>query len=419
MEVAYSDALTNCSHRICPVETIIPPNRLETRNRDLIRAMGHCWGARALDTLRDRLREMTGRSHVFFAPSARCAFAQLLSILPHKEVVLPAFTCSVVRRAAELAGKRLIYVDIAPRSVNSEAEQYIPAASPGRILVPTHLFGIPADIEAICEVARDRHCVTIEDAAGGFPATYKGRMLGTFADVGIISFERSKRIPAFHGAAIIVNNENAIDPAKLEHHRIVPTRTSFPVRECLFSFLYNLATKPWIYGRVALPRILQKYGGESSRKAEQRRDDAIADNFYNREFHPYQAALVNSMLRRVEEIRQQIRTLVEIYRVALGDTSVCTFVPPMCDTAGLLRFPVGFPGRERREVLLAALRCGLFLETNFERPVPDEGDYAGFPNAIWAAKNLVLLPLYTGLSVASAQKVVSAVVQIDRQLSEQ
>ena len=144
--------------------SIVPFNVLETRNRDLFAALSWMFHSDPLGALREALREFTGQRHIYFAPSGECAIAQILSLLPQKEVVIPAWICHQVKEAAEIAGKRVIYVDLAKNSINATSAEYDEAARPGRILLAAHLFGVPTDIESICKLAMSRDCVTIEDA---------------------------------------------------------------------------------------------------------------------------------------------------------------------------------------------------------------------------------------------------------------
>jgi perosamine synthetase len=366
----------------------------------------------SLIELRDALRTMTGRQHIFFAPSCRAAIAQVLSLLPQKEVVLPAYTCPVVRTAIQVAGKRIIYVDIAKNGLNSTSAEFAEEAKAGRVLIPTHIFGIPTDIEAITDLARAQGCVTIEDAAAGLGARLDGRMLGTFGDIGVFSFERSKRLPAFRGAVIIINNERILDPAKLSASRFIETRQVAPLRELAFALVHNVVTPPWFYGRITLPLILNRYRRPETLLVQKDLDAEKASPFYTRDFHPYQAALILRLFKRFDEIRTRIAQLVSTYRNTLAGTSIMTFDPPNRDDAGLLRFPVVFPGRERSELLRFALNRGLYLETNYETPLPEEKELAGFPNAVWAARNVVLLPLYARLSSGDAGRIAAEIIRI-------
>jgi len=405
---------------------VVPFNRLETRNWDLLAALA--WGCHPdpLPQLQHAFQGLTGRQHIIFAPSGQCAIAQILSLLPQREVVMPAYMCHQVRKAAEIAGKRVIFVDLAKNSVNATSAEYAEAAKPGRILLAAHIYGIPTDIEAICELARSRDCVTIEDAVPAFGGRRNGRLLGTFADFGVFSFHQSKRLPAFRGGVIVVNNDKIVDPAKLEASRVVETKQAMPVRDLVQALVHNLATTPWVYRWFTLPLLpLRELGPRLWRKRHRKPTPAPAnqqaavpaashDPFYTREVHPYQAELVLRMLRRMEEIREQIAHLAAIYRETFCDTPIATFLPPGCDNAGLMRFPIAFPGKDRAEVLRLARKRGLYLKVLWERPLPERFERAGFPNAVWAARNLVLLPLYTALSPRSAELLAQEVIEIER-----
>lgn len=417
MEIAYAEVLRSIKGSPCPWGTVDPPNRLETPNMDFIAGFGNILQGNSLETLRDALKAMTGKRHIFFAPSCRCAIAKILSLLPHKEVVMPAFTCPVVKTAVEVAGKRILFVDIAKNGLNSTSAEYHRYAKPGRVLLPTHLFGIPTDIENICELAKDQGCVTIEDAAAAFGADRGGRPLGTFADFGIFSFERSKRLPAFRGAFIVVNNENILDPSILDRHQIVPTKQKLPVWDITHGLAYNFATIPWLYGRFTLPHLLQKYARRDMDSASTLPLDATFTPYYTKEFHPYQAALVLRALSRWDGIRDHIKRLVSLYREVFRNAPIETFLEPGCDESALLRFPIVFSGRERTEILRLALKRGLYLETNYERPLVDTSEYLNFPNAVWAARNMVLMPLYMGLSTKAAEESAKRVVKIAEEVS--
>ena len=417
MITAYREALQPLRRNPCPRRSVLPPNRLETSNWDLLAALAPEGSGGTLAALRQSMQNLLGREQIHFAPSARCAIAQVLALLPQREVVMPAFNCGVVKSAVEAAGKRIIYVDIAKGSVNATAAEFAREAQPGRILLATHMFGVPTDIEAICELARRRDCLTIEDAACSFGAMRHGRPLGTFADFGVFSFESWKRLPTFRGGAIVVNNDQWLDPARLAREPLVKTRSKLPARDLVLALGRNAATVPWLYGRLTLPLLMRNYfkppvpakgGGETN---------VTSGSPYTREFHPYQARLALRMLGRMDRIRHHIAELVSLYAGAFHDGAVTTFLPPERDDAGLLRFPIAFPGKSRAAVLRQALQRGLYLETEFEEPLPASAEHGRFPNAVWAGRNLVLLPLYTALSIKNARWLAGQVNEIARDVS--
>lgn len=411
MESAYSEVLRAAPGSPFTPGTTVPLNRLENSFWDMVLALPSMASRKSLSSLAGHLRELTGAKHILFAPSCRAAIAKILSALPQQEVVVPAYTCPVVKTAIQVAGKRLVYADAAAGSINASVQEFGRCAKPRRVLMPTHLFGIPTDIQEICRLARESGCVTIEDAAGALGARLDGRWLGTFADIGIFSFQRSKRFPAFQGAAIIINNEEAIDHQKLAGTRVAQSHDSAPVREFLFALMFKAATEPWIYGRFIVPRQLRRYQTWTAAQEPAQIRDVICSAYYTREFHPYQAALVLRMLSRIELVRKQIGRLVAEYQQVLKGTQVMTFFRPGMDDSGLLRFPVAVPGATRAEILRQALRHGLLLETNYERILAGSAD-GDFPNAQWLGSNIFLLPLYSALSVSEARRISSRVAEI-------
>lgn len=410
MEVAYSQAISGTTRTPELGSGFLPLNRLETSNWDLLASLPGLGKFHAIEVLREKLSAMTGREHVFLAPSCRAAIAQLLLLLPQQEVVMPAYTCAVVKLAAQAAKKTIIYTDVAKGSVNSTSAEFEPHAKPGRILIPTHLFGIPTDIENICELAKQRECITIEDAAPSLAEPYAGGIIGSFSDFGVFSFERSKRLPAFRGAAIVVNNESLIDPAILERANSFGATYIAPLKEALSSAFYNIAGNSLIYSHYVVPRQMKMYS--SWTYSPRNLEAAIQGKFFKHRFHPYQATLVLRMLTRLDKIKEKVRQLIAIYQEEFRNTPVMTFLPENASPVTLLRFPVIIPGITREEVLLQTLRSGLFLETNYERLMPDEISGNELANAQWTASNVILLPLYRSLSESDARRIAKELVRI-------
>ncbi len=410
METAYSQALAGVLDGLKLGSGVLPLNRLETGNWELLASLRKLGNSSALEELRDRFRDLTGRRHIFFAPSCRAAMAQVLALLPQEEVVMPAYTCAVVRLAAQIAGKRILYTDVAQGSVNSTSREFEPYARPGRILIPTHLFGIPTDIEKICQLARQKGCVTIEDAAASIVERCGSGAVGTFGDVGIFSFERSKRLPAFRGAVIVLNNEGLIEPEKLAQADMFGAERKPPLWEIISSMAYNIAGTPWIYGKFVVPRQLRKYARWKPSTGNNRA--AATGKPFKREFHAYQAMLVLRMLDRIETIRKRIAEITAVYLEELRGSPVITFLPGQYSDSTLLRFPIAIPGMKRTQFLRRALERGLFLETNYEGLLATDISAGELANAQWVADNVVLLPLYSILSDRQARRIAREVLRV-------
>ena len=315
-----------------PDDACVPSHRLETRTWDLFAALAWAERPDPLSRLRDALQAQTSRQRILFAPSGRCAIARILSLLPQQEVVMPAFLCHEVRKAAEIAGKRIIYVDTAKNGINATSAEFAEAAKPGRVLLAVHALGIPTDIESICELARRRDCVVIEDAAAAFGGRRNGRVLGTFGNIGIFSFERSKRFAAFRGAAIVINDDRILDLEKLQVCTETGLERSMPIGELIQALAQNLATSRWIYRRFTLPvlplrdlllHLLRRFHKGRVTVNANNQAEVPPNAFYNQQFHPYQAELVLRLVKRMDQIREQIACLAEIYLKAHPKDSRC------------------------------------------------------------------------------------------------
>jgi dTDP-4-amino-4,6-dideoxygalactose transaminase len=414
-----------------PSDAIVPFNVLETSNRDLWGAFAYMFEPDSLGSLRSALRSWVQDENVFFSPSGECAIAQVLSLLPQKEVVMPAWICHQVKTAVRVAGKRIIFVDLAKNSINATSAEYEEVARPGRILLIAHLFGVPTDVEAICKLARSRDCLTIEDAVPAIGGRQNGRLLGTFADFGVFSFEQSKRIPAFRGGFIVANNANLFDVAKLEEHRVTATTRSMPYLPLAKAFLQNFATNSLVYRQLTrrlfplrprLRQLLKKGGSNGAPKAvvipakdHDEPQKAPLTPFYTKEIHPYQAQLALRMIRRMDRIGAKISGLAEVYEEHFEGSGIATFLPPGASKSGLMRFPIAFPRRQRGDILKVTAERGIHLKVLWS----EEEDCEGLPNCLWAARNLILLPLYTALSVESASRIADTLVRIEEGLPKQ
>jgi dTDP-4-amino-4,6-dideoxygalactose transaminase len=118
------------------------------------------------------------------------------------------------------------------------------------------------------------------------------------------------------------------------------------------------------------------------------------------------------MIRRMEKIGDKISKLAEMYAKYFENSGILTFLPPSCDTSGLMRFPVAFPGRSRSQILQRAGKRGVHLKVLWS----EEEDCEGLPNCIWAARNLLLLPLYTSLSPKAAGGIAETLLEIERKV---
>jgi dTDP-4-amino-4,6-dideoxygalactose transaminase len=126
---------------------------------------------------------------------------------PGDEVITTAFTFVATVSAIIEAGARPVLVDIRPDSLAINAELIAGAVTARtRAVIPVHLYGCPADMDPISEIARVHDFVVIEDAAQAHGAEYKGRRTGKLGDAACFSFYPTKNLGACGEGGIIVTD---------------------------------------------------------------------------------------------------------------------------------------------------------------------------------------------------------------------
>jgi dTDP-4-amino-4,6-dideoxygalactose transaminase len=143
---------------------------------------------------------------------------------PGDEVLVPAFTYVATADSAGLLGAKPVFVDILPGTFNLDPEQ-VEARITARTkaIVPVHLFGQPADMDPILEIARRRGLRVIEDNAQAIGAAYQGRPTGSMGDAGCLSFYPTKNLGAYGDGGMSVTNSGEM-AARLRSLRMHGTR---------------------------------------------------------------------------------------------------------------------------------------------------------------------------------------------------
>lgn len=132
------------------------------------------------------------------------------------EVIVPAYTMSATATAALFYGGIPIFADIDPTRYTIDPKS-IEALITERTkaIVVVHLFGLPADMDPIMEVARRHGIQVIEDAAQAPGVFYKGNPVGTIGDIGGFSLNFHKHIHSGEGGLIVTNNSELADRCRL------------------------------------------------------------------------------------------------------------------------------------------------------------------------------------------------------------
>ncbi len=131
-----------------------------------------------------------------------------IGIQPGDEVIVPPFTFMATATAVLEVNAAPIFVDIEPDTYCIDPAAIERAITPRtRAIIPVHLAGQPADMDAIMELANRHGLYVIEDACHAHGAKYKGRAAGSIGHIGCFSFQASKNMSAGEGGIMITNDK--------------------------------------------------------------------------------------------------------------------------------------------------------------------------------------------------------------------
>ena len=122
---------------------------------------------------------------------------------PGDEVIVPAMTFAASANVVVRVGAVPKFVDVELRSRNATPAAIAAAITPRtRAIMPVHFAGLPADMDAINALARERGLRVVEDAAHAIGTRYHGRLIGSFGDLVCFSFHPNKNMTTIEGGAI-------------------------------------------------------------------------------------------------------------------------------------------------------------------------------------------------------------------------
>lgn len=282
------------------------------------------------------------------------------------EVITVAHTAVATVAAIEMAGARPVFVDIEPRSCSIDP-QSIEAVinSQTKAIIPVHLYGHPAQIQDIQNIANRFNLRLIEDCAQAHGAAFKGQRVGSFGDIGCFSFYPTKNLGAYGDGGIVVTDDS------------------------------------YIFNRLLL---IRQYGWEK------RYESSIKG--INSRLDELQAAILRVKLRYLDKWNESRSGLAHLYSEGLRDCST-QIVMPIEDSSSAYHLFVIF--NENRDELQVHLKKNK-IETIVHYPVPIHLQKAymnlgysegSLPITEDVAKRILSLPLYPELRKGEVESVVA------------
>lgn len=324
--------------------------------------------------------EFCGAKHAIGVASGTAALQLAMlacGVGPGDEVITVSHTFCATAEAIAQLGARPVFVDIDPDTYTidpSAAERAITSRT--KAILPVHLYGLPADMDAIQSIARKHGLVVIEDAAQAHGASYKGRSVGAMGDAACFSFYPGKNLGAYGDAGAVTTSNEAI------------ARAVSALRD---------------HGRAIGP------DGKRSKYEH----DRVG---YGERLDTLQAAILRAKLPHLRAWTERRRAIAQRYRELLQGSAVGLPVEPP-DTRHVYHlFVVRVSDRRAVQDRLAAKG----IDTGIHYPIPlhmqksfawlgyREGD---LPCTEAAAREILSLPIYPELTAQQQEYVAQAILE--------
>ena len=312
-----------------------------------------------------------GTSHCIALNSGTSALHLALlaaGIGPDDEVITVPFTFVASVAAIAYTGSRPVLVDIDPQSFTMDVSAIEAAITPRtKAILVVHLYGQPADMDPIMDIARRHGLVVIEDAAQAHGAKYKGRPVGSIGDMACFSFYPGKNLGAYgEGGAVTTGNP--------EYARSI--------------------------------RMLRDWGQDAKYHHVLRG--------FNYRMEAFQGAILRVKLRHLERWTEARRALAGKYNELLGDSGVER--PKEMSWARHVYHVYTLRSQDRESLRAALQEDGIQTGVHYPVPVHLQPAYAdlgygrgAFPQAEAAANQVLSIPLYPELSHRAVAEVAAAV----------
>jgi len=331
-----------------------------------------CIGGPRVAELEEKVAAVSGCKFAVGASSGTDAILNTLMSLDigcGDEVITTPFTFFATVGCISRTGAKPVFVDIDPKTYNIDPSLIEAAITDKtKAIMPVHLFGQMADMDAIMSIAEKHGLTVIEDAAQSITSEYKGRKAGSIGKAGCFSFFPSKNLGGVGDGGMIVTNDEEL------YNRL--------------SIMRNHGSKP---------KYFHSYVGGNFR------------------LDPIQAAALLVKLPHLDEWSQGRRRNAAYYDEKFADTAIETpQISPDCVTI-YNQYCIRLPRRDEVVAHLKANNIGcevyypvpMHMQKCFEYLGYKRGD---FPEAETAANEIMAIPIYPELTTEMQDCVVDAIL---------
>jgi dTDP-4-amino-4,6-dideoxygalactose transaminase len=360
-----------------------------------------------------------------YGRSALYALFKALGFAGH-EIVLPAYTCSVVAHAVMLSGNVPRFVDATLDDYNMDLDRLSAALNERtRAVIATHLFGCAMDVDRLREIvaAAERkygnRIVVIQDCAHAFGARWNGSRVCNAPDVALFGLNISKMMTSIFGG-MLTTDDDAL-ATRVRDYRDAnfceAGRMKALARRLYLAAVY-VAFMPWFYRVV---RWLQRHSAILDRFTKAYHlDDQIRfpPDAFDRML-PVEARVGLVQLAKYGEIeRRRVETARRHDALLRG--RVAGMLPPLRDGATYSHYVIRVPDRDA--LIAAAAERGVELGELIEYSIPHLQSYrehaqGDCPVSLLCSKSMINLPVFADLSAGEATKIVGVLTKISGQSS--
>lgn len=174
----------------------------------------HFVGGKEIGLLEEKIASLTNTKYAVALNSGTDAlYLALLALEISKddEVITSPFTFFATAEVICLLGAKPVFVDINPQTFNIDETQIEKAITKRtKAIMPVHMFGLPANMSAIRNIAKQHEIPIVEDACQAIAATYKGKPVGGLGTIGCFSFYPTKNLGAWGDGGMITTNNTKI-----------------------------------------------------------------------------------------------------------------------------------------------------------------------------------------------------------------
>lgn len=336
--------------------------------------------------------------YVCLVPSARDAIYELLIRLPQKKVVLPAYTCIAVVEAVKLAGKEPVYSKTDPETFNST---YLEDVTADSIVLATHQYGLPCNIEDVARKCKETGAVLIEDCATSMGTTVNGKKTGTFGDYAMVSFNASKLINVPPVGGVLVSKNKEMVERIREEAEWKDSNLAFKCKSMIRGLGYVVTKNAFTY---KLFHYLTIDSRGKLQKTEHEKPAKKKTTLYSYRFAEWQAIILLKQLRRLEETFAKRKELYSFYDKSINNVLV---QKPIVDkNAVCCRYAI--QAEKRNAFYQECVRQGIDMDfSHCTLGCPD-----AFETEHKMANSILNLPYYVDLSEKERNKVVRVVNNI-------